>query len=180
MLTEQSGGLRTLPEPPSDLNIHKIQRAHSRTIWIAYVVLFAVPVAIAALALGLSKASVEIIVALVALFALWRGVRISVATDGQVLWVRNFWKTHAIEPDQIARIERRELWWSPLAIGPNSDIPVIVCRDGRAIPVVAGIGGNPKADRIIAALGRGEVPDDGRIPVGELWRRVGRSRLRRK
>jgi len=53
-------------------------------------------------------------------------------------------------------------WPSFMAITPNSDVPVIERRTGRAVYVQVGMGGNPRVDNLIARFGVGEVPDDGR------------------
>ena len=117
------------------------QRASSETVWPGYVVLIVTPWTITALSLGLPNAVVVITTAAVAMSASVRGLLMYVKVDGDTLHVRNFWKTHEIRVGDIIKIERREFWLSPVAIFPNLDVPVIVRRSGRAVPVIVGMGG---------------------------------------
>ena len=140
-----------------------------------YVPLYTTPAVIALLELGVSRPGVVVGGSAVAGACAVRGAWMSVEKDEKTVLIRNFWKTHVIRREEIVRLERRQLWMSPAALFPNADTPFVVLRSGRRIPVMVGVGGHRKVDRLLNSLGKGVVPDDRRIEPVEAWRWIRRQ-----
>lgn len=143
-----------------------------------YTPLYTTPAVIALLELGVSQPRVVVGGLAVAGACAVRGAWVSVEADDTTVVIRNFWRTYVIPRDEIVRLERRQLWMSPIAFFPNADAPFVVLRSGKRIPVVVGVGGYRKVDRLLNSLGKGIVPEDGRVEPIEAWRWI-RRRLRR-
>jgi hypothetical protein len=151
-------------------------RAGSWTAGLVYAVVFGMCVGFPATVAGAPNSVVTLLVLLVAGACIARGVWMSVETDGQTLWVRNFWKEHVIQRDEVVRIDRQDMGFLTLFgfVPTNSDAPFIVLASGTRVPVVVGVGGNRKVEAVIARLGKGNVPDDGRMTPREGWERLRR------